>query len=483
VLAIAFLKHVARGFKNSSCEESHKCKTYNSVESYTEAEMFIVKKVQQKFYGSDVSKCPKELSPFLDERGIIRVGGRLKRMELPVAEKNPILVTGHHYIATLLTRHFPESVQHLQGRHLTEGAIRSAGFWITGGKRLVSFVIHHCVKCRKLTGSVCHQKMADLPIERHTPSPPFTYVDVDVFGPWNIVTRRTRGGSAASKRWAVLFSCLTTRAIHIELIEEMSSSSFINAVRRFYAIRGKVNEFVSDRGTNFVGATADLGATVINVEDYPVKEFLHKTGVVWKFNPPHASHFGGAWERMIGVARHLLDSMLPDHNRCLTHEVLSTFMAEVSAIVNARPLVPVSTDTDSPLILSPAILLTQKTGSQVESYQHLNIKDIYRSQWKHVQVLAECFWSRWRKEYLPLLQSRRKCPSESSNMKKGDVVLMKDEQVARNDWPLGVINRTFPSADGLVRKVEVRVTLQGRKSTFVRPVSQIVLLVPGDSAK
>ncbi|XP_060073443.1 uncharacterized protein LOC132553231 [Ylistrum balloti] len=480
LLAISLIKHIATSFKSKhhNCAGWHKCDTYRSVESRAAAEVFIVRELQRGFYG-DIRKCPKELSPYLDENGIIRAGGRLKKSELPRGEKNPILIPGRHHVATLLTRHFHYSVQH-QGRHLTEGAIRSAGFWITGGKRLVSFVIHHCMKCRRLRGKCAEQKMADLPTERVTPSPPFTYVGVDVFGPWNVVTRRTRGGSAASKRWAALFTCLSSRAVHIELLEEMSSASFINAVRRFYAIRGKVAEFRSDRGTNFIGATSDLGATAIFIEDRQVKEFLRESGTIWKFNPPHASNFGGSWERMIGIARRILDSMLLGSNHKLSHEVLSTFMAEVTAIINARPLVPVSTDTDNPFILSPATILTQKTGSQVESFGYLGHKDMFRSQWKHVQVLAENFWNRWRKEFLPLLQTRRKWNHESPNVEEGDVVLMKDEQVARNDWPLGIITRTFPSEDGLVRKVEIQICRGGKKSTLVRPVTQIVILLSKD---
>jgi hypothetical protein len=89
--------------------------------------------------------------------------------------------------------------------------------------------------------------------------PPFTYVGVDCFGPWDFVTRRTRGGSVNSKRWTVLFFCLSCRAVHIEVIEEMSTSFFINALRRFMDIRGKVKEFFSDRGTHFIGGAKQLG--------------------------------------------------------------------------------------------------------------------------------------------------------------------------------------------------------------------------------
>ncbi|XP_069103131.1 uncharacterized protein [Argopecten irradians] len=199
--------------------------------------------------------------------------------------------------------------------------------------------------------------MADLPIDRVTPTPPVSFVGVDVLLTWGITTRRTRGGVLSNKRWAALFTCMFTRAVHIEVLEEMSSSCFVNAVRRLYAIRGKVKQFRSDRGTNFVGATSDLGVTVIESKD--MKDFLSTHGATWIFNPPHASHFGGTWERMIGVSRRILDVMLlGNKGKDLTHEVLCIFLVEVTAIINARPLVPVSSDPEQPFILSPSTLLT-----------------------------------------------------------------------------------------------------------------------------
>ncbi|VDI23127.1 Hypothetical predicted protein [Mytilus galloprovincialis] len=212
--------------------------------------------------------------------------------------------------------------------------------------------------------------MSDLPSDRLEPGPPFSNVGIDAFGPWNVVTRKTRVGSAQSKRWAILFTCLTTRAVHIELVEEMSSSAFINALRRFVSIRGKVKVFRSDRGTNFVGSTDNLKIDTVNVENGPVRDFIYKSGTVWIFNPPHSSHMGGVWERMIGISRRILDSMLSSVNgKNLTHDVLVTYMAEVSAIINNRLLVPISPDPDSSIILSPSTLLTQKTCGTDTTYR------------------------------------------------------------------------------------------------------------------
>lgn len=129
--------------------------------------------------------------------------------------------------------------------------------------------------------------MSDLPSERLQQEPPFTYVGLDVFGPWEVCTRRTRGGSANSKRWAILFTCMSTRAVHIELIEALSASSCVNALRRFFAVRGPAKQLRSDRGTNFIGASKDLRFAAEG--DATVGNYLLTQGCTWVFNPPHAS--------------------------------------------------------------------------------------------------------------------------------------------------------------------------------------------------
>ncbi|XP_062587039.1 uncharacterized protein LOC134248653 [Saccostrea cucullata] len=366
--------------------------------------------------------------------------------------KNPCIISRSH-LARLLVSHQHDMVQH-QGRHFTEGAVTSAGYWIVGCKKLVSSVIYNCVICRKLRGRLEHQKMADLPSVRVRQSPPFTYVGVDMFGQWEVVTRKTRGGSANSKRWAILFTCLSSRASHIEVVEDMSSSAFINALRRFIAIRGRVAEFRSDRGTNFVGSTDTLGISAVNVEDPTFKNFLTKNGCSWIFNAPHSSHMGGVWERVIGLARRILDAiLLKQPKRQLTHDVLVTLMAKVTAILNNRPLVPVSMDPHNPLVLTPNMLLTQKSEADVPPFQELDIRDMYVSSWKHVQVIAQQFWKRWHSEYLQLLQQRRKWTDSKDNLQVDDVVLLREKEAHRNDWSMGVINRTFPDDDGKVRKI------------------------------
>ena len=176
---------------------------------------------------------------------------------------------------------------------------------------------------------------------------------------------------------------------------------------------------------------------------------------------------------MIGITRKILDSMLLDiTSKHLTPEVLSTLMAEVSAIINARPLVPVSNDQDCPDILSAAMLLTQKPSSPVHFAYHPVDP---RVQWKYVQSLADIFWKRWRAEFLSTLQQRRKWQSDTINLSQGDIFLHRNKEVHRNNWPLGVFERIIECEDNKVRKVEVRVFQNVKPKTFLRPISEQVL--------
>ncbi len=273
---------------------------------------------------------------------------------------------------------------------------------------------------------------------------------------------------------------MSIRAVHIEVIESLDTSSFINTLRRFLAVRGPVKHIRSDSGTKFVGACKDLNIPS-NIGSKTVKAYLSDQSCTWIFNPPHASHCGGTWERMIGLARRILDSMFLQLKDKLTHEVLVTFMAEVTAIINARPLVPVTTDPDESFILTPSVLLTQKVNSVAAPAGEFGAADLYKCQWRQVQHLSNTFWDRWRKQFLPTLQARKKWQSIHPNVRPGSIVLLKNSQVPPNEGPLGLVTQTLPSQDGKVHQVEVKVIKPGGSTLFLRPVTEIVLLLPPDS--
>lgn len=173
-----------------------------------------------------------------------------------------------------------------------------------------------------------------------------------------------------------------------------------------------------------------------------------------------------------------MDNILSDvSSRNLTHDVLVTFMAEVIGIVNARPITPVSSDPENPAVLSPSMILTQKSDAVDNSLGNVELKDLYKAQWRRVQFMAELFWQRWRNEYLQQLQVRRKWQSDRPNLKTGDVVLLKDKSVHRNEWPMGRIVNAIPSDDGNIRKAEVRIFKNDKFCTYTRPITEMVILL------
>eukprot|EP00079_Xenopus_tropicalis_P020479 XP_012811408.1 PREDICTED: uncharacterized protein LOC105946345 [Xenopus tropicalis] len=248
VRSITCLLHIVKFFKKgfpstSNCKGWHYCQRAHTVDELEQARNISLLSVQQETYAKElecikskkaISKDSvlKKLDPFIDENGLLRVGGCIMKATLEQEEKNPLIIPSNHHIASLLVLHYHQQTRH-QGRLFTEGALRAAGFWIVGAKKLVSSVIFKCVTCRKLRGMFQTQKMANLPADRLSTEPPFTNVGLDVFGPWSVTSRHTRGGHANSKRWAVMFTCLSIRAVHIEVIESMDTSSFVNALRRF----------------------------------------------------------------------------------------------------------------------------------------------------------------------------------------------------------------------------------------------------------
>lgn len=259
--------------------------------------------------------------------------------------------------------------------------------------------------------------------------------------------------------------------MHIEIID---TSSCINALTRFFAIWGPAKQIRLNCSTDFVAASKQLGLS----QQQPDITVQNLAGVLIGVQPSSCVPYGTSWERMIGLSRWILDAILLKQNIQLTHDVLCKLIMEVAAIINARPLVPVSTDPESPFILSPAMILTQKV--RVNPLCGLfTDKNLLSRQWRQVQALTDRFWRRWRQVCLPTLQTRRKWRESQRDQEEGDIVLLKDNQ-ACNVWPMAKITAVFPGRDSKVRKVEFRTSDQGSTKMFLRPVSEVVLLLPKD---
>ena len=309
--------------------------------------------------------------------------------------------------------------------------------------------------------------MADLPQHRVTPDkPPFACVGVDCFGPFLV-----KRGRSLVKRYGVLFTCLAVRAVHIEVIQSLDTSSFLHALRRFIARRGKPEVIRSDNGSNFVSGEKEIRSAIENWNQEKIHQFLLQQNVKWIFNPPLGSHHGGVWERCIRTVRKILLALLKQQT--VDDECLTTVMCEVESIMNSRPLTKVSDDPSDLEALTPNHLLLLQPGPSLPP-GIFRETDLYcRRRWRQAQYLSDVFWRRWLKEYLPELQRRQKWMNPRRNFVPGYIVLLVDETSPRSSWPLGRILRVKPNTkDGYVR----RVILKTKSTVLERPVDKIVLL-------
>ena len=457
-----------------------------TVQELLEAEDIIVKCAQKEGL-PDISSTSSygKLDPFVDPKGVTRVGGRLKLSSLSDRSKHPAILPRDSHITLLVIRHFHNKVKH-QGRGMTANEIRASGYWIMGASTAISSAISKCVECRKLRGAVQEQRMAELPDDRMEPAPPFTNCAVDYFGPLTI-----KEGRKEMKRYGVLFTCMASRAVHIEVADTLETDSFISAFRRFICRRGPTRQLRSDQGTNFVGARRELKDALEEFDHSKIRKELQRHDCDWfvfNMNVPSASHMGGVWERQIRSVRSVLTPLLQKNGSQLNGESLRTLMCEAEAIINSRPLTVDS--LNDPLSLNPLTpnhLLTMKTKVVLPPPGVFQSADKYcRKRWRRVQHLANEFWIRWKKEYLLSLQQRQKWTKPRRNMCVGDIVIIKgDDDVPRIKWQLARVAETYESADGYVRKVKVAVAdcsidNHGKRTKPVkfldRPVQKLVLL-------
>lgn len=488
VKAIARLKHYVRGVKGFE-ERSNKSTT---LEERMNAEQFIIHTVQEEVFSDEIKSLRQgkevhsnnklyKLSPFIDDHDILRVGGRLTKAELHPHIKHPAILPKKHHVSHLLIKHFHEKVQH-QGRGMTINEIRSNGVWILGCSSEVSSFIYKCIKCRKLRKCNQEQRMADLPPERMEATAPFTYSGMDCFGPFYV-----KEGRRELKRYGLLFTCMCSRAVHLEVLDDLSTDAFLNALRCFISIRGNVSQLHSDQGTNFIGAKREFLELMKQMDQERVKEL----GCTFVMNPPASSHMGGVWERQIRTVRSVLTSILDQSAARLDSSSLRTFMYEVMAIVNSRPLtLEHINDPVGPEPLTPNHILTMKPTIIAPPPGEFVREDLYlQKRWKRVQFLANEFWSRWRKEYLLSLQQRCKWNKSRRNAKINDIVLLQDDLAPRNQWKLAKVVEVFPGTDGRVRRLKLLVsdsTLDSKgartsKPVYLeRPIHKTVLLLEAD---
>ena len=407
------------------------------------------------------------INPFLDERGLVRAGGRLgNSTTLTYDTKFPVVLPKKDVHVDSLIR-----LEHIRNGHAGVNhvfCVLMQRWFILGGRETVRHVIHRCVLCQLLFKQPANPKMASLPAERVDICVPFEVTGMDVFGPLRV----KQGGRATHKRWVLLFTCLGCRAVHVEVLQDMSTPTTINALVRFHARRPGLRVLYSDNGTNFRGADAELKKAVEAWNNSSMVETMHLSGIEWRFGPPNCPWFGGIWERLIKSVKKHLAAVLSEE--VLQLDVFTTVLVEVEGILNRRPLTYASSDVRDPTVLTPNDFLYPGVvfSSSVRVLPPVppGGGESLRYQWKNARHLVDKFWDRWSKEYLITLHSRQKWRKSVPNLRVDQVVLLMEQTSPRDQWRMGVVE----SVRGDVNHVRSATVRLANGKRMERPSARLV---------
>eukprot|EP00102_Acyrthosiphon_pisum_P024198 XP_016661408.1 PREDICTED: uncharacterized protein LOC107884242 [Acyrthosiphon pisum] len=409
------------------------------------------------------------LRPFLDEEGLIRVGGRLKNaLSLGIFQKHPIVLPKDSAYTNLLFQREHEQLLH-GGSQAMLASIRLQ-YWPLNARNIARNTVHRCVKCFRMKPTVVQPIMGNLPRDRvEAQSRAFKICGVDFAGPI-MVKQSLRRNAPATKGYACIFVCFATKAVHIEVVIDLSTKSFLNALSRFFDRRGKCATIYSDNATNFVGANRYLKEVyqLFQVQKHQeiIKSGLAKIGVQWKFIPPRSPHFGGLWEAAVKSMKSLLRSVLCESY--LTYEELCTILTRVEACLNSRPLTALSSDPSDLLYITPAHFLIGDSLMSIPERDETNTPVNRLDRWRRVQQFSQILWKRWSREYLHQLQERSKWASEKGpKVDVGSVVLISEDNLPPLRWKIGRVREVTRGNDNIIRTAVVK-TADGELTRAVR---------------
>ncbi|XP_030381837.1 uncharacterized protein LOC115629498 [Scaptodrosophila lebanonensis] len=399
------------------------------------------------------------LNPFLDVIDgieIIRVGGRLSQANVPFDTKHPILLPNNHIVITALFEYTHRTNMHA-GAHALCAFVRQR-YWVINARKLARKTVRSCLACFRQRPVAANQIMGSLPASRvQTGVNPFQRAGLDFAGPfWMHFHQR---GRRPTKMYMCVFVCFLTKACHLELVSDLSTNAFIAALKRFFARRGLSAELFCDNATNFVGAAREVKELTDRMWNETGKRRIENQcsslGVQFHFIPPRSPHFGGLWESAVKVAKQLLVRCF--NGTALDYEELATAIAQAEAVMNSRPLCPLSSDPNDLEALTPGhFLIGRPLNAMTEACDEDILKLSVTNRWKRIVAVHHSFWRRWSLEYLTLLQERRKWASTCNNLQRGTLVLIGEDNTPPGQWVLGRIQEVHPGADGAVRVVTVK---------------------------
>ncbi|XP_061729202.1 uncharacterized protein LOC133534129 [Cydia pomonella] len=416
------------------------------------------------------SKSVLKLRPFIDDQGLLRVGGRLTHSQLSFDQKHQILLSAKGRVVSLLIDYYHSSNLHT-GPALVLALIRQK-YWILSARNLIRQRVHKCNSCFKLKPLSTQPPMGDLPPIRVSQVKAFVHTAVDYGGPFYITHIRRRGVKS-HKAYICLFVCLTTKAIHLELVSDLSTDLFLAAFKRFISRRGPVSILYSDGGTNFIGAKHKLNEIypLIQSTDYTkyLSNYLAQHKITFQHSPPYGPHFNGLSETNVkSVKTHLYKTI---GNQILTYEEFNSVLVQIEGLLNSRPSICVlSSHPTDPTALSPSHFLNITPLKFLPAEKvDTNISNNMLTRYQLLNKIVQSYWNRFSTEYLTSLQQRDKWNSTSKPVSVGTVVVIKDDHAHPMFWPLAVVSEVFPGKDNIIRVAKVTTN----SGTYVRPVTRL----------
>lgn len=397
----------------------------------------------------------KALNPFLDNMQILRVGGRLTNADLPYENRHQIILPKHSKITSDIILNTHIKMLH-SGKRLTLATLHEK-YYLIDGLRQVSNVINKCVICFKLKAKCAEQLMGSLPKERIQQRHVFDTVGIDYGGPFSVKLKRIRK-PIIYKAYLVLFVCFVTKAIHLELVSDMTTECFLAALKRFIARRNKPSHIFCDNASTFKGANNTLHKLFLlqsnETHQSTIINYTANLGITFKFIPSYSPMFGGLWEAGIKSAKSLLKRVVG--NVVLTFEELNTVFIEIEGVLNSRPLTALSTDPSDLSYLSPGHFLTGRSLASIPEPSLVDSIPNRLSFWRQCTQMVQSYWKHWHKYYLNLLQNRPKWKDELKNIKEGTLVILRQDNIPPLQWPMARVIKLYPGLDGKVRAVDVK---------------------------
>lgn len=416
-----------------------------------------------------------KFSPFIDSLGLIRSRSRHEHSGLlPEEVRLPVILPTSARITLLYVQHLHFAMKHPLGTNAMKAEVNKHCL-VPGFYKIERKIRRNCVKCVKDKSEPCIPFMAGLPSYRYSDSlRAFSNVGIDFTGSFSIKQKReTRSTRERPKVYVLVFSCLQTRAVHLEVTDGMTTQDVYEAISRFASRRGVPKRIVSDNYSSFKSTDATLCELFKNIDFDQLKQltgygYQFSDGIEWIYSPPAGSHFGGCFEIVVKAFKRAFYAIY--HRADLTFSEFRTAVAEVESLLNSRPLMESKTD-DVP-VLTPAHFLVGLVGGH-SLCPPLEKKLTIYERFKYLNTTLDHFWKRFMNEFLPELHPRRKWRQEKKELSIGDLVVLIDDQLPRGLWKFVVIQDVSRGQDGRLRQVFVR-TSDG--SILKRPVSKLLPL-------